>query len=660
MILVIISIETGVLFDEKILDITIGAIYMKKKIAVFSTGWCSEILSQFLTGMQQAFAEESVDIHLFLCYPTYNDSTAIKQGEMNIFTLPNLNDFDGAVIFGSGLNFPGEINNIIERCKFANIPVIMQGAQHEGALYIGSDNYEATIDMCKHLTEKHSVRKIIFLAGTAESLDSELRIKAVRDYLEEQGRSSDLAEVYYTLWENAAVTRYLDQFLSEGRELPDAFICANDGLAMQCCISLSDHGYNVPGDVLVCGYDYLDDSQIFDPAIASVDQCFTNMGSAAGHLMLDTISEKTKDRSVIIPCKFIPGDSCNCYEYRNSDRARRNEGRENFIKRSSTTYFNRKLNDIDSTVSSCDTYQEFVIRLRELLVNDHNYEGDSFHMLLEPSFGLSIYDQNIKLRKTGYSKFLDVIYSTENGVAYTEDQFESAKLVPGYQEDDQNHLYVFIPIHENDEAYGYLIFRDCMEKVANHFLMTYQSRLALILDKFRHSLSLDLINRRLMEAMRRDPLTNVNNRMAYDDKEKALQAAMDAGTCPRFAIAMFDVNSLKLINDSCGHDVGDNYLIRACHLICSVFKHSPVYRIGGDEFVAVLSGDDYDDADVLLSKLQTLMTPYTASMPLPENYISIACGIATYLPGVDRNIQDIEKRADEAMYKNKSEMKSLS
>ncbi|MEE3400135.1 MAG: diguanylate cyclase, partial [Eubacterium sp.] len=63
---------------------------------------------------------------------------------------------------------------------------------------------------------------------------------------------------------------------------------------------------------------------------------------------------------------------------------------------------------------------------------------------------------------------------------------------------------------------------------------------------------------------------------------------------------------------------------------------------------------------VLFSKLQTLMTAYTDSMPLPENYISIACGIATYLPDVDRNIQDIEKRADEAMYKNKSEMKSLS
>ena len=54
------------------------------------------------------------------------------------------------------------------------------------------------------------------------------------------------------------------------------------------------------------------------------------------------------------------------------------------------------------------------------------------------------------------------------------------------------------------------------------------------------------------------------------------------------------------------------------------------------------------------------MRAYSDSSPHSENYISIACGIATYLPGVDRNIQDIEKRADEAMYKNKSEMKSLS
>ena len=73
---------------------------MKKKIAVFTSGWCTEILSQFLTGMQSALTNESADIFLFLCYPTPSDTDANKQGEMNIFNLPDLHDFDGTVIFG--------------------------------------------------------------------------------------------------------------------------------------------------------------------------------------------------------------------------------------------------------------------------------------------------------------------------------------------------------------------------------------------------------------------------------------------------------------------------------------------------------------------------------------------------------------------------------
>ena len=95
--------------------------------------------------------------------------------------------------------------------------------------------------------------------------------------------------------------------------------------------------------------------------------------------------------------------------------------------------------------------------------------------------------------------------------------------------------------------------------------------------------------------MNRDPLTNVNNRIAYENKIKNIQAEINNNIYQHFAIAMFDVNNLKLVNDNNGHDAGDEYLNRACHLICNIFKHSPVFRIGGDEFVAILTGDDYDN-----------------------------------------------------------------
>ena len=632
---------------------------MKKKIAIFTTGWCCEILTQFLKGMQQALENEKTDLFLFLCYPTYVDTMANKKGEMNIFNLPDLHDFDGTVIFGSGLDYKDRVDDIISRSNEAGIPVIMQGSRRDGISYVGSDNYVATKAMCEHLYKEHGVRRITFFAGTRDSLDSELRLQAVKDYLNETGRPDDLIEVFYTNWENASATRRVNEICSGSGVLPDVFICANDGLAMETCVTLDNNGVDVPGDVLVTGYDFIDDSQIFDPSIASVDQCFTDMGMEAGKLWLELSGGAAPGSSHIIPCRFIPGESCNCASFRNSDSIRRRVGREAFSKRAMTTYFNRKLNLIDSTILSCLTFNDFKKNLHRLLEENHDFEGNSFHILLEPNFGLSIYDPNIKLGTKGYSKHMEVIYSTENGVYYKGDNFASKDLIPGFIPDENNHLYVFLPLHEADEAYGYIVFKDCLDKVENHFLNTYQSRMGLVFDKFRHALSLDLINKRLLDLMRRDSLTNVNNRMAYEDKEKYLQSQINSDSNISFGIAMFDVNSLKLINDSLGHDAGDEYLIRACRLICRVFKHSPVYRIGGDEFIAVLAGDDYEEREALRQDLNEHMSAYTRELPLPSDYVSIVCGMAVFDPASDISVQDVVKRADEEMYTVKAKMKEI-
>lgn len=630
---------------------------MKKKIAVFTTGWCGEILTQFLSGMMGALNDENIDIFLFICYPTYLDTEIVKQGEMNIFNLPDMHDFEGAVIFGSGLDFPERKKQIIDRCIDAGIPVVMQGAKDENVGFIGSDSYQATKIMCEHLREEHGVRKIIFFAGTKDSHDSNQRLFAIQDYLKENNCEEDLVEVFYTNWENASVTRHIHEMAEERRPLPDAIICANDGLAMETCLSLTSVGYEVPGDVIVTGYDYIDDSKVFDPSIASVDQCFSEMGEAAVELLKEIAEGSDRSGSKIIACKFIPGESCGCYEFRNSDKLRRRIGRESIANRAKTTYFNRKLDMIDRTVLACDSYQEFKDKLNSLLTENHTYEGDNFHVLLEPNFGLAIYDTSVKLNTDRYSRKMEVIYSTWNGVHFTEDTINSRDLIPGYRDDGSNHLYAFLPLHEADAAYGYIVFRDCLENIPNRFLQVYKNRMSLVFDKFSHAVTLDLMNKRLMDIMRRDPLTRVSNRMAFEDKEKHLQSQINSDEDIKFAVVMFDVNSLKLINDNEGHEAGDEYLIRSCHLICNVFKHSPVFRMGGDEFVAVLSGEDYDMRDELLAKFNEQLSPYSNSLPLPPDYVSVACGMSVYDPETDSSVTDVNKRADDAMYRDKAAKK---
>ncbi|MBQ2066687.1 MAG: GGDEF domain-containing protein, partial [Clostridiales bacterium] len=240
-----------------------------------------------------------------------------------------------------------------------------------------------------------------------------------------------------------------------------------------------------------------------------------------------------------------------------------------------------------------------------------------------------------------------------------ENVFCSEDLIPGYDPEGKNHLYAFVPLHESDLAFGYLVFRDCIDKVENRFLHVYSNRMSVVIDKFRHTLALDLVNKRLIDLMRRDPLTNVNNRIAFDDKEKFLQAQINSGEDVHFAVAMFDVNSLKLINDTYGHESGDVYLVRACRLICNVFKHSPVYRMGGDEFVAILTGEDYDNRESLVELFNESLSPYTEEVPLPPDYISVAIGVSDFDPATDLTIADVNKRADEAMYKDKGLKKDI-
>ncbi len=155
----------------------------------------------------------------------------------------------------------------------------------------------------------------------------------------------------------------------------------------------------------------------------------------------------------------------------------------------------------------------------------------------------------------------------------------------------------------------------------------------------------------------RDALTMVSSKAAYDLKVEELEASIAKGDA-EFGLIMIDLNNLKLINDNFGHDKGDEYLIGACRLLCHVFVHSPVYRIGGDEFIVVLQGEDYDNRADLFDELTEEFTRSrsAADLPLWKCY-SAAGGMAVYSEG--ESFEDVFRHADVAMYEDKQKKKTL-
>lgn len=155
----------------------------------------------------------------------------------------------------------------------------------------------------------------------------------------------------------------------------------------------------------------------------------------------------------------------------------------------------------------------------------------------------------------------------------------------------------------------------------------------------------------------RDSLTNVRNKTAYDKFMHDFANKLERGEVKHFGIVALDVNNLKKVNDNFGHDRGNELLQNACNLVCKTFVHSPVFRVGGDEFIVVLVNNDYENRENLLTLLKVNMAQSEIFSNDPWEQISIAAGLADYIVGED-TISDVEKRADSAMYKNKKEMKA--
>ncbi|MBP5312413.1 MAG: GGDEF domain-containing protein [Clostridia bacterium] len=149
-----------------------------------------------------------------------------------------------------------------------------------------------------------------------------------------------------------------------------------------------------------------------------------------------------------------------------------------------------------------------------------------------------------------------------------------------------------------------------------------------------------------------DALTGVKNKHAYLETEASIDHNIAENRQPPFAIVMMDVNDLKKVNDTYGHQAGDQYLQEACRIICDTFKHSPVFRIGGDEFTAIVLGNDYASADELIKSFEE-----RSAEAVRSGGVVIACGMAKF--DGDTCVDTVFDRADHKMYENKTYLKSL-
>lgn len=153
----------------------------------------------------------------------------------------------------------------------------------------------------------------------------------------------------------------------------------------------------------------------------------------------------------------------------------------------------------------------------------------------------------------------------------------------------------------------------------------------------------------MREIATHDALTGVRNKTAYD-------ATINSITEKKYGIVVIDLNNLKTINDTYGHDKGNIAIIKLANMICEVFSKSPVFRIGGDEFAVILFKKDYENYFEHKDELEVQFEELVNNPNLePWEKVTAAIGAAFYQEGDDPT--SVFERADQEMYKRKKEMK---
>ncbi|MCR4998262.1 MAG: GGDEF domain-containing protein [Lachnospiraceae bacterium] len=151
-----------------------------------------------------------------------------------------------------------------------------------------------------------------------------------------------------------------------------------------------------------------------------------------------------------------------------------------------------------------------------------------------------------------------------------------------------------------------------------------------------------------------DSLTGVRNKHAYFEVEKSFDERITNRSVQEFGVIVLDMNNLKDVNDRLGHEAGDRYIKEGCRHICMTFQHSPVFRVGGDEFVVILEGQDYQNRLNLLGVFNSIMEQNNKT-----GAVVVAAGLEDYQPDIDYCYQCVFKRADKKMYDRKQSLKKM-
>jgi len=288
---------------------------MKKifNVAAFVCGMDEEYPYQIIKGINEFARNHAINISYFASFGGVVENSSFDDGEYSIYKLAQLASFDGALLLTNTFSNLDIRNSIIDKVKAANIPtVIFECNDYEEFHDISIDNYAVMKRLVEHLINEHGYKVFNYISGPETNPEAQERYKAFRDALSENSLEFDERRLHKGQFRSYDGIKAIDDFMHSGLSLPDAFVCANDSMALTAMNKLQLNGVKVPDDVAVTGFDNTFNARNAFPVLTTVKRPLYASGVKACEVLYSLMQGEKSPRSTIMDAEPVFAESCGC------------------------------------------------------------------------------------------------------------------------------------------------------------------------------------------------------------------------------------------------------------------------------------------------------------------------------------------------------------
>lgn len=622
----------------------------KKVIGVCLTRAHDTTRSNYIKYLHEAAKKQGYKLIVFNSLVDFYHKDAFDEGAKAVYDIINFNLLDAVIIYAESFCDKSIMENIIAGAKEKSTPVIMINEEREDCYSIVGEYEGAFKHILRHVIQEHGVTDTFFLAGNKENdATSQYRIRCYQEVLEENGLPFEEERVGYGGYWETPTRKTIEALLENGKKPPQAILCANDTMAFTTCEILKEHGYRVPEDVQVTGFDGIPASRYCRPQLTTCSENLVGLADLSIEAVKKAVEQKEPFCVLKNSYNSVISESCGC----------KMPTQEDF--RTDLEYLYHSLNNMEAHEENAYTWIDRMLGIKDMNSMYRNLSGcilENSYVCLNNDFVANAMRTNVDEMDNKLSDELVVIASkyTKDDPDKT-DMLSLTNMVPDLEEwVEDDTLYVLTAVYAGNEVCGYYAAKtdsimSCRHKI-KRISKTINVACNVAVNHFRQmKLRLSVESASMINPV--TGLPNLKGTVKWFEEFSSLEENHQKVLC----VSVYGLPKYTYIYENYGiQDVEEAIRFVAESLKIANPTDCFIGQISEDEFVIV---NYFDDASQVSDTINSATTVFFSvvegfnSNSEKEYFVEVNCGCTEVSAGWKGSLEGFIKFANSEMYMNR-------